>query len=306
MKTTMLIPFSILEDAATCGANMIAIAQAAEAAGFDAVGLTDHPAPAAKWRLSGGHDALDPFAGLAFIAAATSRVMLHSNIVVLPYRNPFVTAKGFATLDVLSGGRAICGIASGYMAAEYQALGVDFASRGQAMDEALEVMKLAWSGDPVSYKGLNFTAEEVLPRPIPIQRPHPPIWAGGNGKRAVRRAAQQCNGWTPFFVGEKQAARNNTAPVGTIEDMGNLIAYCHEEIDRAGRSIPDFSICVSGPEYLTSTTTEARQPYLDQAGKLAGIGVTWTGLGPIGGSVPEYLDSIAWYGSEIIPTLRGI
>lgn len=103
------------------------MAGALERSGIDGCYVTDHPAPSAAWLHSAGgmgHDALDPFAALSFIAAASKRLMLQTNIVVLPYRNPFITAKAAATVQVLSGGRLILGTAPGYQKAEFEALGV--------------------------------------------------------------------------------------------------------------------------------------------------------------------------------------
>ena len=135
MKTSLYIPLHlVLDDLSKTGDSLAAIGRAAEDAGFDACNLTDHPAPTAKWRHSGGHDALDPFAALCFIAAATRRIRLHTHIVVLPYRNPFVTAKCITTLDVVSNGRAIIGVGAGYMKGEYFALDMDYDTRGPAMD----------------------------------------------------------------------------------------------------------------------------------------------------------------------------
>ena len=119
-------------------ASVIRFAQAAEAAGFDAIGFTDHPAPSQKWLDGGGHDALDPFVALAFCAAVTERIQLMPHIAVLPYRNPFVLAKAITTVDVLSGGRFILGTAAGYLRSEYSALGVEFEERNDLFDEALD------------------------------------------------------------------------------------------------------------------------------------------------------------------------
>ena len=132
--------------------SMTELAVAAEANGFSAAYVTEHPAPAEKWRQTGGHDALDPFVALAFAAAATSDLRLLTNLTVVPYRNPFLLAKSVATLDKLSGGRMILGLGTGYMKGEYHALGVDFDERNALFDEAIEVMKLAWTGEPVTYE----------------------------------------------------------------------------------------------------------------------------------------------------------
>ena len=99
------------------GSGIAAVAAAAEAAGFHGFGFTDHPAPSQRWLDAGGHDALDPFVAMGFAAAHTTTLRLVPNIVVLPYRNPFVVAKSGATLDLLSGGRFTLAVGVGYLAA---------------------------------------------------------------------------------------------------------------------------------------------------------------------------------------------
>src|SRR5271155_17028 len=118
---------------------------AAEEAGFMGIGFTDHPVPTQRWLEAGGHDALDPFAALAFCAAVTDKMRLIPNIAVLPYRNPFLVAKAAATLAVLSGGRFTLSVATGYLRGEYQALGVDFAQRNALFDDSIEVILGVWS-----------------------------------------------------------------------------------------------------------------------------------------------------------------
>src|SRR6202012_245047 len=118
--------------------------QVAEAAGSSGIGFTDPPAPTERWLKAGGHDALDPFAALSFCAAVTDRMRLIPNILVLPYRNPFVVAKSVATIDALSGGRFTLAVATGYMRGEYKALGVDFEERNARFDEAIEVLRGVW------------------------------------------------------------------------------------------------------------------------------------------------------------------
>ena len=134
------------------------MARALEAAGFDAGYATEHPFPPDAWLASGGHHALDPFVSLGAAAAATERLRLHTNVLVLPYRNPFLAAKAIASLDVVSGGRAIVGVAAGYLEGEYQALGADFAARNDVADDALRAMKRAWSGASVRYEGCGYRA----------------------------------------------------------------------------------------------------------------------------------------------------
>jgi probable F420-dependent oxidoreductase len=279
------------------------MAQAVEKAGADACWITDHPAPTTKWRHAGGHDALDPFAALAFVAAATTTLRLHTHIVVLPYRNPFIVAKGVATVDVLSDGRMILGIGSGYMKGEYEALGVDFASRGAAMDEALETMKLAWSGESVVRDGASFRAVGNLPKPIPVQRPHPPIWAGGNSDRALRRAAEHCDGWSPFFTTGALSKTARTDDIADIHDLKAKIGVLREHLDRVGRTTP-FDVCSMPPGGLKKCSAAEAQEFIDRAGEFAEIGVTWLIGGLPHPSREAYLDNVQWLGEEILPKVR--
>src|SRR4029077_16298923 len=171
------------------GPGIIAVASAAEAAGFHWFGFTDHPAPSQRWLEAGGHDALDPFVALGFAAARTTTLRLIPNIVVLPYRNPFVVAKSGASLDLLSGGRFTLAVGVGYLKREFAALGVDYELRAELFDEALDVIRAIWTTDDVSFEGKHFTASGTPAPPRPASDPHPPIWVGGNTAAARRRVA---------------------------------------------------------------------------------------------------------------------
>src|ERR1019366_9842386 len=109
------------------------------------------PFPGDTWLAPGGPPALDPLVALSCAAAATSTIRLHTNLFILAYRNPFLAAKGIATLDVLSGGRMVVGIGAGYLEPEFDALGVPFEERKDRMDEALAAMEAAWSGQSVTF-----------------------------------------------------------------------------------------------------------------------------------------------------------
>jgi len=200
MKFTMDIPVGVTTPGEFQTAAAVAeVAQAMEAAGIDACYLTDHPAPDAAWLRQGmGHDALDPFTAFGFIAASTKTLQMHTNILVMAYRNPFLTAKMAATLHTLSGGRLILGAGAGYQKTEFEALGVDFHKRGKLFDEAIDVIRMAWAGGAVVYEGMNFNAVGNEPRPS-LPTP-PPIWIGGGSGKAVERAALKGDGWSPFFA----------------------------------------------------------------------------------------------------------
>ncbi len=139
----------------------------------------------------------EPLSLLSWLAAQTQRVRLGTSIVVTGERQPAVLAKTAATLDVLSNGRLILGLGVGWNAEEYQAAGVDYATRGALMDEALEVMTLLWSGDFVSYSGAHYILNNVMSGPAPVQKPYPELWIGGFSMAAARRAGTWGRAWHP-------------------------------------------------------------------------------------------------------------
>ncbi|MCP9948248.1 TIGR03619 family F420-dependent LLM class oxidoreductase [Actinomadura madurae] len=154
-------------------AAMTRFARAAEESGYGALGFTDHPAPSGTWVRSGGEGSVDPFSALGFCAAVTSKIRLLTWVLVLPYRNPMLTAHQTASLDALSGGRLIVGVGAGYLRGEFRALGIDFTTRREVFDEAIEVVRAAWSDGDVTYQGKGFEAKENRVQPSPAQRPGP-------------------------------------------------------------------------------------------------------------------------------------
>ena len=197
--------------------SLIRFAQTAESAGFDAMGFTDHPAPTHRWLSAGGHDALDPFAALAFVAAVTDRMLLIPNIVVLPYRNPFVVAKSIATIAALSNQRFVLATGTGYLKGEYKALGVDFNERNELFEEAIEVLRGVWEQDDFAYEGRNFLAHGQTANPKPGRVP---LWIGGNSKLSRRRVAALADGWVPFPRAASVGPHNQDPSAGNSRRPG--------------------------------------------------------------------------------------
>jgi probable F420-dependent oxidoreductase len=209
----------------------------AEEAGFDAVSVYDHPFPADEWLDVGGHISFDPFVSLAMIAERTQRIRLLTNIVVLGYRSPFVTAQAFATLDRLSGGRAVAGVAAGYLEREFQVLGAPFDGRGARVDDAIAAMREAWTGTSVERDGV-FEAHGHTMYPSPIQQ-LVPVWIGGNSDRAMRRAVELGDGWLPISQDEAEAAISKTSPLATFEQLRERIATIQGRRADLGRPLLD-------------------------------------------------------------------
>jgi len=288
----------------TSAAAIAEMAQALESAGFDAGYVTEHPFPADAWLASGGHHALDPFVSLGAAAAATSRLLLHTNILVLPYRNPFLTAKAVASLDVVSGGRLIVGVAAGYLEGEYRALGADFANRNDAADDALRAMKRAWSGASVRYEGRGYRAEGNTMLPAPVQKPHPPIWVGGNSRRAARRAAEHAQGWSPFPVPAAFGRRTRTAAIESAEELAARIRELRDLAREAGRDAPLDVNFVPFDLGMNQKALPDADAFCEQATRLEEIGVTWLSVGVPGASRAAYCENAARFGAEVIARLR--
>jgi len=235
LKFTIVIPV-----ASNAGLNLslaeyvAAFAQTSEEAGFDAVAISEHPAPSTKWLERGGHESFDPFVALAYCAGVTKRLRLMPYLAVLPYRNPLLTAKSVATLDLLSHGRLTVVAGAGYLRSEFSALGVDFDERYALMDEALEILNEAWQGSEIVYQGRHFNAVGQVSRPAPLQRPHPPLWVGGNSKQAQRRAARYGTGWAPVQMDPDVATTTRTTPLATVEDVQEAIGWTRALVHENG------------------------------------------------------------------------
>jgi probable F420-dependent oxidoreductase len=284
------------------------MASAAERAGFDAAFVTDHPIPDDRWLASGGHHTLDPFVALSFAAMATESLRLHTHVVVLAYRNPFLTAKAAASLDVLSGGRLILGVATGYLAPEFAALGVDVDERNALSDEAIDTLLAVWGGESVDIEGRHFRASGHTALPRPAQRPHPPIWVGGNSRRAIRRAVEKADGWSPFPAPARLAARVRTAALASREDLARRIDYARSHAEAIGRTRP-LDICfapiglpldaASGPRHGAGAGAGPDE-LLDGIAGLERLGVSWLCVTLPARTRVEYLEQVGGFGEAVL------
>ncbi len=278
------------------GAAHVRLARAAEAVGFEAVALDEHPAPSDSWRQT-GHDTLDPFVALGMVAGATTTIKLLTYVAVVPFRNPFLLAKAAATLDLCSDGRLLLGVGLGYQAPEFAALGADFVNRRRRFDEGLEVMKLAWTGEPVSYVGTDFRADCVTVQPRPVQLPYPPIWIGGNGRESLRRVAAGAQGWMSMPVNRTHAAQVQAPPLETVDDLRRFIRRLADYAEEAGRTDP-----IDVVHSLRDLPDDWAQ-HLDAVRDLEDAGVTWVVANGKGSTVAEATAFIHDYGERIIQAM---
>ena len=176
---------------------IVQMAVKAEELGFDALLVNDHVIVDDSPRNEPWRNVYDPLMVLSYVAARTTKILLGTSVLIMPYRNPIVTAKMFATLDQMSGGRAIAGIGAGWNAEEYDSLGVTFQQRGARTNEYLRLWKACWEPGPTTFHGRFFSFDNMHVSPKPVQQPHPPIWIGGSGKPSLRRAARYADVWQP-------------------------------------------------------------------------------------------------------------
>lgn len=249
------------------------VATDVERVGFDAFSLSEHPAPGARWLASGGHQTMDPFVALGFVAAATRRLKLLTHLAVAPYRNPMLLAKSASTLDRLSGGRLILGLGTGYQKSEFHALGVDFADRNVLFDETLDVLPLHWSGECFSYEGKHFSARDVMCRPRPIQAPIP-IWIGGNSRLTRRRVAHRAQGWMPMTGGAQLSSTARTPTLGTDAELSDTIAELRASATAAGRTEPIDVLYSYQEPGIDDPATDADK-HREAFAQLDKAGVTW-------------------------------
>src|SRR6266496_2520664 len=252
-----------------------ALVQRGEALGFSSVMIADHvvfPVTinskypyTVTGAFPGQGDALEQLALMAFIAGKTRTLRLVSSVMIVPHRNPVVTAKMLATIDVLSHGRVTVGVGVGWLREVFQALGApDFDRRGSVSDEYIRIMKTLWTECPASFAGEFYRFEAIQCLPSPVQKPHPPIWVGGHSKAALRRAARLGDGWHP--VGAIAAS-----PLPPQEMRAHLDTL-KQLTEAAGRDFSALTISYKAPLYDTGIPSPdgSRRPFSGSADEIAG------------------------------------
>jgi probable F420-dependent oxidoreductase len=261
------------------------IVQRGEALGFHSVMIADHvvfpAAIASKYpytvsgEFPGGGDALEQLTLVAFVAGRTHRLRLVTSVMILPYRNPVLTAKMLATIDVLSNGRLTVGVGVGWLREEFEALAApDFERRGAASDEYLRIFKTLWTESPASFAGefYRFTDLRCLPRPV--QKPHPPIWIGGHSAPALRRVARHGDGWHPVGANAAVPLR----PAELRDSLEQLFRLTEAE----GRDPAALTISFKAPVYDVSAVTlggAERRPFSGTRQQVADDIATYEKLG---------------------------
>ena len=262
------------------------LVQRGEALGFSSVMIADHIVfPVAinskypytvSGTFPGQGDALEQLALMAFIAGKTRTLRLVTSVMIVPHRNPVVTAKMLATIDVLSKGRITVGVGVGWLREEFQALGApDFDRRGSVSDEYIRIMKTLWTECPASFAGRFYHFDAVRCLPPPVQKPHPPIWVGGHSQVALRRVARLGDGWHPVGANPAVPLRPSELAV-SLEELRRLT-------EAEGRDPSRLTISYKAPVYDPTQTLDARtgerRPFSGSTGDVEGDIAAFAKLG---------------------------
>jgi probable F420-dependent oxidoreductase len=216
------------------GIGPAALGPALEERGFDALLLAEHThIPASRETpYPGGGDlprmyyrTLDPFVALGAAAAATRELLLGTGIALVVQRDPIITAKEVATLDLISGGRAVFGVGAGWNREEMRNHGTDPAVRGRLMDERIRAIIELWTKDEAEFHGDFVDFDPVYCWPKPVQLPHPPIWVGGDSERAFGRVAEFGSAWMPSGIPPKELGTRIEQMRKTAGDRPAVVVY---------------------------------------------------------------------------------
>ena len=214
--------------------------------------------------------AMEQLTVLAFLAGQTQSIWLVTSVIIVPHRNPLVAAKVLATLDVLSKGRLVVGVGVGWMREEFEALGLPpFDERGAVTDEYIRAFKELWTSDNPSFEGKYCRFSNISFLPKPVQKPHPPIWVGGESRRALRRTAELGNGWYPISV-------NPQFPLGEPEQLAARLQRLAALANEVGRDPAEIDVIYRTPDYqLTKdrmgadSSAGGRRPFVGNAAEIA-------------------------------------
>jgi probable F420-dependent oxidoreductase len=291
--------------------ELVRFAQQAEQLGFYCLTVADHvivpknisiPYPYTvdgKYPGTGYH--LETLTTMSFLAGATERIRFATSVMIAPYRNPIITAKMLASLDVLSGGRVIVGLGVGWMKEEFDNLGTPaFAERGRVTDEYIRAFRELWTSDNPTFKGQFCNFSDIIFLPKPVQKPGIPIWIGGHSKQAIRRAARLGDGWHPI----------GGVPTIPLEpdDVRKDLALLAEYAQAAGRDPKQIRVVLKGSLFDKEKKIEGRRRrFMGEAEEIASdirdyrsAGVDTMIFDVRRASSAETLERMEWMAKEVI------
>ncbi|QLL09663.1 TIGR03619 family F420-dependent LLM class oxidoreductase [Mycobacterium vicinigordonae] len=306
MKFSLALPNSVRVKAlaqpwelTVTGVDQTVMAKRVDELGYDMIVVPEHfIVPKSHVELSGPHYFHSTVAQ-AFIAGATQRIRVNSFVTVLPLQHPVVMAKALSTADWMSDGRITVTFGVGWDAEEFNILGVPFGERGRMADEYLAAILELWTSDSPSFDGRYVSFHDVAFEPKPVQKPHLPIWIGGDARPVLERAARFASGWSPFLTKPVDIP----AKLDFIKSQPTYDGRDFEVVYGLGTSrVGEGHVVIDDP---TQRPGMSAQEIIDQIGWLAQLGVTMSGLPvPPVADVNAYLDYAQWVIKDIKPKLQ--
>ena len=309
MKYGVFLPVS---GRAASRKTLMQAAQQAESQGYDSVWAADRLVM--PWKIDTAYPYskestfivppdrpfFDTLTCLAFLAGCTETIQLGMSVMVLPYRHPLHWAKIATTIDQLSTGRLIMGVGVGWMEEEFAAMNAPFKERGAVSDEQLTLLKQLWTEEHITFRGKYYNVNDIAFNPKSYQKPRVPIWVGGEGKYAQRRAGRFGDAWFPYFVRITPA------------ELAARFEYVRTIAREAGRSPDELTLACCLPIELTPDDAQQEENYLkgsveqviDRLQMFQKVGVTHIGLQFMVPHYPERQEQIERFAKEALPALK--
>lgn len=285
-------------EAAVTGPDQARLARWAEKLGYAQISVPEHHIiPRAHVELSGAHY-LSAYPAMSFYAGATQTMRINSCIALLPVQHPIITAKALSTMDWLSGGRMTVTFGAGWLKDEFDLLGVPFNERGARCDEYLQAIIELWTREEPVFEGRFVSFRDVAFEPKPVQRPHLPIWMGGDADAVLRRAARYASGWWPFLTKPERIPERIAFIKSQPDYNGRLTDVCYGfGTSRVGEG----HVVIDDPKARPGLS---RQEIIDRLGWLKGLGVTMSSVPiPAVQGLQAYMDYTQWVAEEIMPAI---
>jgi probable F420-dependent oxidoreductase len=282
------------------GAEVLRFAQKADQLSWDWLTIPEHIVMPTEMSRVMGSRFCEGVAAAAVLCGATRRIHMLTYVLALPYHHPLILAKQIGTIEFLAGGRFTLGAAVGHLEREFEVLGVPFHERGHVTDEYLMALKEIWTSEDPRFEGKYVKFKDIRVEPKPLQKPHPPIFIGGNSKPAMARAAKFGDGWIPWLV--------------TSEELPSCIEYLRSQPGFETKA-DRFEILVTTTHYQVEDFSHAeksetrvaadRDSVLREIEVLVKAGATSVQvMPPKVQKFEQCLEWIEWYDSEIIPRFR--
>lgn len=289
----------------------------AERLGYHRIMVADHIFVPAYWAALIGDVFFEPFTLLSYLAARTSQIKLTLACLVVPYRQPFATAKMVAAIDQLSRGRFALGVVPGYLKDEFRTFNLVREERGQMTEEFVRIMVELWTNDQASYRGAYYSCEDVSIKPRCVQNPHVPIWVGGSSRNAMRRVVEFGDVWYPlgfepvseaYMKAHEEEFTNSMQTGGTTPDrLRDGLDYIFQLAERTSRDLTGLGVVVNlGAQDMAdmnradAPAARCAEQVIDWLGRYLESGATGFSIRALGSSPGECIEYLAQFADEVI------